>query len=178
MVTVYVKECVAHFASRIHHCLFNSQLENRFFQKGGSVLEVIEKPKICHPGWWRKGRCWLCEPYVHPKPKAMLNTVMIDDERQTMLYFCCPGCAEIYGDDGLHTLPINSYREWKFTGTLNSPSIVPSIDTEEGDQRCHLYLTKGIFIYERDSTHSMSGQSVPIPDLPDWVIDMLSKKEG
>lgn len=142
-------------------------------------MDIVSKPKpaICHPGWYRMGHCWQCEPYVKPKIKAMIKTVIVDGVRQAMLYFCCPGCAEIFDDDGLIILPINSDGEWKFKGTLQHPSTTPSIDTKTEDgQRCHLYLTNGVFIYERDSTHSMRGKDVPLPDLPDWVVEMLEKK--
>lgn len=96
----------------------------------------------------------------------------------------CPGCG------GLHVIP----GTWTFNGDLNSPTFTPSvritgkktIKNERGewtgewvrdangnpiDDCCHYILTAGQMQFCGDSTHALSGQTVPLPDLPDWLRD-------
>jgi len=72
-------------------------------------------------------------------------------------------------------LPVNSDTKspsWDFDGNLESPTLAPSILTSKGTGNiCHSFLKAGIFQFLTDSTHTLSGQFVPIPDLPDWVIN-------
>lgn len=82
---------------------------------------------------------------------------------------------------------------WAFDGNLESPTFNPSFK-HSGIQRvfvdgrwtgewvrdaeghtvpytCHYILTNGILNYCGDSTHSLAGQSVKLPDLPEGFRD-------
>lgn len=104
--------------------------------------------------------------------KARLRDVERDGARYQSLMFVCPGCAEQDGS-GLHMLPVNTSEtspSWTFDGDLDAPTLAPSIKTTFGEQTlCHCYLRGGVFHFLKDSTHSLAGQNVPIPDLPDWA---------
>lgn len=108
--------------------------------------------------------------------KSMLRHVLDHGVEYNCLAFVCPGCATRFGD-GLHMLPVNTDQHspaWIWDGNLEAPTISPSIKTESGNPDkpfvCHSFLQAGVFDFLTDSTHSLSGCKVPIPDLPDWVI--------
>jgi Family of unknown function (DUF6527) len=95
----------------------------------------------------------------------------------------CPGCQE------MHHLPDG----WKFNGNLQQPSFTPSFK-HQGLKRefvngkwsgqwlrdsngntipylCHYVLTSGILNFQGDCTHSLCGQKVPLPNLPEGLIE-------
>ncbi len=87
------------------------------------------------------------------------------------LVFCCPGCVELTGGEGLHLLPVNTTEQapsWTFDGNLEAPTLSPSIRSHVGGGVCHSFLTAGRIEYLSDCTHSLAGQTVALPDLPDW----------
>lgn len=106
--------------------------------------------------------------------KTQLRSINNLGVRYHALSFVCPGCAELYDNDGLHMLPVNTTEHtpsWDFDGNLDAPTLSPSILTgKESPSRgvCHSYLRAGVFEFLSDSTHSLAGQKVPMPDLPDW----------
>ncbi len=104
--------------------------------------------------------------------KAMLRPVVNGDKRYRCLMFCCPGCAED-GSTGLHMLPIEAPGSpaWNWDGNLDAPTLSPSILTNKDrpELRCHSFLRGGVFEFLSDCGHSLAGQKVPMPDLPDWV---------
>lgn len=95
----------------------------------------------------------------------------------------CPGCEEI------HVIP----DTWTFNGDLANPTFNPSVmitgvkrimvdgGWEGGWVRdadgapvpfcCHYFLHAGQLSYCADSTHSLAGQTVPLPALPDFLKD-------
>lgn len=91
--------------------------------------------------------------------------------------FICPGCAaggpEKYA--GLHELPVNATGiapvSWDWDGNLEAPTLSPSL-LSRGHCLCHSFLRQGVFEFLPDSDHPLSGQKVPMPDLPQWAIDM------
>lgn len=92
------------------------------------------------------------------------------------LMFVCPGCVKggPEGYDGVHRLPVNTTEKnpsWDWDGNLEEPTISPSILTQ-GYSRCHSFLEKGLFHFLEDSDHEYAGEYVPIPDLPQWVVDL------
>lgn len=108
--------------------------------------------------------------------KAQLRTVDDHGTSYPCLAFCCPGCAEMHSNSGLHMLPVNTTEKtpaWTWDGNLEAPTLNPSILTEsgnhEGPTRCHSYLRAGVFEYLDDCTHSLRNQHVPMLDLPEWV---------
>jgi hypothetical protein len=93
------------------------------------------------------------------------------------LAFVCPGCAEMSSNSGLHMLPVNTTvhsPSWTWDGNLEAPTLDPSILTHsgiDGARMCHSYVRAGSFEFLPDSTHSLAGQTVPMPELPDWVTE-------
>lgn len=89
----------------------------------------------------------------------------------------------------MHRLP----DSWTFDGNLESPTFSPSfkhsgIQTIQVDGKwtgewvrdsegntvscvCHYILTAGVLNFCGDSTHRLSGQSVPLPAIPDGLTD-------
>lgn len=105
----------------------------------------------------------------------MVRTVSDSSGTYTALMFVCPGCASMHDNTGMHILPVNSpghEPQWTWDGNLEAPTISPSILTGRGSPNiCHSFLKAGVFEYLDDCTHSMAGQHVPMPDLPEWAID-------
>jgi hypothetical protein len=47
-----------------------------------------------------------------------------------------------------------------------TPSIRVTIYRPTGDRLCHSFVTDGYICFLPDSTHSLAGQTVPLPDWP------------
>ncbi len=83
----------------------------------------------------------------------------------------CPACNEMH--DYAVEKPFKNGAQWSFNGNLDSPSFNPSMNYSVGPMsngniyRCHYFVTAGRIIYQLDSTHSMSGQTVDLPDIPE-----------
>lgn len=110
--------------------------------------------------------------------KARLRNVIDGNTNYQCLQFCCPGCAEMHSNSGLHMIPVNTDKKspsWSWDGNLESPTLSPSILTtsgnHEGKTQCHSYLRNGIFEFLSDCTHSLVNQQVSMPDLPEWIVD-------
>ncbi len=114
--------------------------------------------------------------------KAALRTVEDHGVRYSALMFVCPGCAEpytlpsgeSYTPSGIHMLPVNSSDKspsWAWDGDIEAPTVSPSILTRWNDRVCHSFLRAGVFEFLDDCTHSLAGQSVPMVDLPGWVVE-------
>lgn len=122
--------------------------------------------------------------YVVDSPKGKMNQVSSRLRRVTGAFIhWCPGCGE------MHRLPDG----WKFDGNLETPTFSPSFK-HEGVQTvkvsgkwtgewvrdasgkpapfvCHYILTAGILNFCADSTHSLAGKAVPLPQLPEGLAD-------
>jgi hypothetical protein len=102
--------------------------------------------------------------------RASLRTVAEPGVTYQSLLFRCPGCEE-FGGSGHHMLPVNSAEKspsWEWNGSLDAPTLSPSIlSRRRPEQVCHSFLRDGVFEFLGDCTHSLVGQSVPMPDL-EW----------
>lgn len=109
--------------------------------------------------------------------KSMLRGVKAHDVSYQCLMFVCPGCKLVHPhDSGLHMLPVNCSivhsPSWDFDGNLELPTLSSSIMTgRDSPNVCHSFLKAGVFQFLNDCTHKLAGQFVPIPDLPDWVVN-------
>jgi hypothetical protein len=119
----------------------------------------------------------LTKTTFHPrfKMKSMIRKVDDHGVHYDALMFVCPGCKAFNdGGSGLHILPVNTDKKspaWTWDGNIDRPTISPSILTgKDTDKICHSFLVGGIFQFLSDCTHSLAGQHVEIPDLPDWVL--------
>jgi hypothetical protein len=92
----------------------------------------------------------------------------INDRR---LFFMCPACANeppfpSQQDRGIHVIGKHS-----FNGDFENPSLSPSIlyqyHRPDGDFVCHSFVTDGKISYCSDCSHSMSGMTVELPEIPD-----------
>ena len=101
--------------------------------------------------------------------KSKLVNVDNHGVKYQVLCFRCPGCAEMFDNDGYHMIPVNTTEHspaWSFNGNLEAPTLSPSILTSKNDpQKCHSYLKDGVFEFLNDSTHSLAGQRVEMPHL-------------
>lgn len=99
----------------------------------------------------------------------------------------CDGC------DMLHKVMTNSPTgpNWQFNGDLDKATFTPSVKvdgvlplTELEQQKimagkqveprpfvCHYFITDGNISYCPDSTHHLSGKTVKLPELPDYLRD-------
>lgn len=108
--------------------------------------------------------------------KTKLRTVNDGNITYDALMFVCPGCVAggSEGYDGVHMLAVNSEVKspsWNWNGDLEKPTLSPSI-LSQGYSRCHSFLRDGVFQFLEDSDHPLSGQSVPIPELPTWAEEL------
>lgn len=77
----------------------------------------------------------------------------------------CPGCEEV------HQFYVNAPNEyngarWSWDGNTENPTFNPSMNIVG---RCHYFLHNGVLQFCPDSRHKLSGQTVPLPDIPeDW----------
>lgn len=86
----------------------------------------------------------------------------------------CPGCEEA------HPLPYK--RGWTWDGNLEAPTFSPSFKHDwapngfvKSDGRviqcCHYIITAGQVAYCGDSTHALAGKTIPMPDLPERLLN-------
>jgi hypothetical protein len=82
---------------------------------------------------------------------------------ESLIGFDCPGCG--YG----HCVPIVGPNKWTWNGDVDSPSIHPSILVNKagaGDvPRCHSIILNGRIMFCADSTHELTGKTVPLPEI-------------
>lgn len=107
--------------------------------------------------------------------KTVLKSVVAENIRYEALMFVCPGCIE-FGYSGIHMLAVNSIEKkpsWTWDGNAERPTLSPSIltryETPEKKNVCHSFLRNGVFEFLNDCTHSLAGQKVPMPHLPEWT---------
>lgn len=84
----------------------------------------------------------------------------------------CPACKEVHH----FTIARPRSPNWAWDGNTEAPSFTPSMRISWGKQAdpkcevnggiCHYILTAGVINFCGDSTHTMAGQSVALPDWP------------
>ena len=76
----------------------------------------------------------------------------------------CPGCKQIHALATGHT---NRDANWDFNGNFDKPSFTPSFRIGvKGDANvCHSYIKKGQWESLPDSTHDLSGKTVPMLEI-------------
>lgn len=73
----------------------------------------------------------------------------------------CPACDDphVIGPD--HT----------YNGDEFFPEFRPSVYDWDSTGVCHFFITQGRIHYLPDCTHTLSEQTVPLPQIPDWLLD-------
>jgi hypothetical protein len=84
-----------------------------------------------------------------------------DGERS--IVFHCPGC------ECGHMIPVTGPRAWNWNGSLDSPTLTPSILVNRGSinsqvPQCHSYITAGRIQFLVDCTHPLAGKTIEVPD--------------
>lgn len=93
-----------------------------------------------------------------------------DNDNGTMLWFWCPGC------DCQHAARVESSAGkacWTWNGSEEKPTLSPSLLTNSRapEKRCHCFVRDGQIQFLNDCDHALRGQTVPLPDLPDWLAE-------
>ena len=92
---------------------------------------------------------------------------MIDLDGEPVVY--CPGC------EMLHQIFINGTRSinWQWNGNTEKPTFTPSLRVQFhrfGEPTvCHSFIRDGQWQFLSDCTHKLAGQTVDMPDIPDWA---------
>lgn len=83
----------------------------------------------------------------------------------------CPGCGHA------HVIPTSGDKAWGFNGYTERPTFTPSVlhtwdDGIRGEHNftpklCHYFITDGNIVFCGDCTHSLSGKTVPLPEIPE-----------
>lgn len=80
--------------------------------------------------------------------------------------FWCPGCQAYHRFQVAPAGP----PAWDFNGDMDNPTFSPSLGIEpkkDGGFDCHLLLRNGELQFLNDCKHSLAGNTVQLPDLPD-----------
>lgn len=83
-------------------------------------------------------------------------------EDPPLYVFYCPGCKTLHQFDS----------RWRFDGDYEHPTFTPSLlmyGPAPDRGRCHLFLKQGMIQFLNDCQHELAGQTVPLPDLPEWA---------
>lgn len=80
---------------------------------------------------------------------------------KTLLHWC-PGCKSLHP---INVEKPNSWNaQWLWDGNVEQPTFNPSINIVG---RCHYFIHGGQIKYQGDCTHSLAGQTVPLPPIPE-----------
>lgn len=93
----------------------------------------------------------------------------IEGTNGALLWFWCPGCEEA------HAVEVESKKKscWNWNGSEDCPTITPSVlcVQSQSERRCHSFVKDGKIQFLNDCFHKLKGQTVPLPELPDWLLD-------
>jgi len=93
--------------------------------------------------------------------------------RATRYLFQCPGCDDLHL---FYTDRVPDYPGpvWKVSGEGDCLTVTPSLiirsSWPEGMRVCHLYVKEGKIQFLADCTHHLKGQTVEIPNAPEWLV--------
>lgn len=82
---------------------------------------------------------------------------------QVLAHYCA-GCDQLHM---INTTTENHLgAQWDWNGNPELPTFTPSINIVGV---CHYTITNGKISYDRYSLHRLSGQTVDLPNLPEWL---------
>ena len=126
------------------------------------------------------------------KPIAVIRKTVDENgiEIERHLYLWCDPCNEC------HPVPITGPKAWQWNGSLESPTVQPSIKVDGvqwgpefsfhkrrhniapgSPTICHSFVRNGQWAYLGDCTHDLAAQTVPLPQLPEWICDSLNDRD-
>jgi hypothetical protein len=87
-----------------------------------------------------------------------------DEDFGHVLMHWCPGCKS------RHLINVEKPNEcgakWTWDGNAEAPTFSPSIHIVG---QCHYLIRAGMIQFCSDSKHALAGQTVPLPDFPEWT---------
>jgi len=86
---------------------------------------------------------------------SKLQTGTVDIEQYL---FECPGCG------CAHFVQTKGRVRWEWNGSLDAPTVSPSLLVRGRNSVCHSFVRDGKIEFLADSTHSLAGQTVEIPE--------------
>lgn len=95
----------------------------------------------------------------------MKIATLYGNEDDTRLAIWCPGCNDLHGPC------VKGPNAWQWNGSLEKPTLSPSIliNKDKPESRCHSFVKEGKIQFLNDCFHELKGQTVPLPELPEWV---------
>jgi hypothetical protein len=81
----------------------------------------------------------------------------IQNEAEDRYVFYCPGCRSHHWIRTRGQHPV-----WSWNGSLDRPSVQPSILIPLEGYRCHSFMEDGHLRFLPDCDHSLAGQRVPM----------------
>lgn len=84
----------------------------------------------------------------------------------TRVVFTCPGCGF---DHGVTVTPGTPYPAWEWNGSLEAPTLRPSVlctypwGPGREQRTCHSFVTEGRIQYLGDCSHGLAGQTIDLP---------------
>lgn len=108
--------------------------------------------------------------------KIWVSEESLNLQAERDLWFNCPGCKLLDPRRG-HGLVRLVIPRWTWDGNLERPTISPSILTHYGRDVCHSFIREGRIEFLIDSTHSLAGTTVDLPELPDWFAQSRTLEE-
>ena len=89
------------------------------------------------------------------------------------LVWRCPGCKCSHGVP-VSTPNLAGVPLWEWNGSIESPTLSPSIRVSYGDYVpknrpavCHFFIRDGKIEFCGDSQHELSGKTVPMSEFPE-----------
>jgi hypothetical protein len=92
-----------------------------------------------------------------------LSTKLRDTGDGALMHWC-PGCKSRHLIETKERNPNGAI--WAWDGNAEAPTFSPSINIVG---RCHYFIVSGQIQFCGDSAHSLAGQTVPLPDFPEWT---------
>jgi hypothetical protein len=120
---------------------------------------------------------------------AAISRKLRNDDHHGLTYYC-QGC------DSAHRIEVGNGR-WTWNGDAEKPTFSPSVKVtgtkmtakgkadyqswlasghpkrtepfESSPSICHTFITDGKVQFLSDCTHELAGQTLDLPDLPDWL---------
>ncbi len=104
----------------------------------------------------------------------------VDSNGRRGLSYWCQGC------ESLHKVWVEGGppgSNWGWNGNVDRPTFTPSVlvtypanpDADEEfkewrtERRCHTFITDGMVQFLGDCTHALAGQTLALPELPDYL---------
>lgn len=78
--------------------------------------------------------------------------------------FWCPGCK--FGHAIYTEHPNSVAAKWTFNSNMEKPTFSPSLLIKTGAHVCHSNVIDGQIMFHGDSTHHLSGETVPMEPFP------------